>query len=844
MQTVPSIEPLVAQTRFEQQTSFLEQVDFLRLDATRKLNGTHQAEMGQFLTAMPTARLMAAMLSERSLPVIHLLDAGAGVGSLSAACIAEICHWNNLPQEISVIAYEIDPDLVCYLESTLNLCNKRCQQVGIKLTWEILQEDFIEAGVAMLQGGIFAVPLRSFNYAILNPPYRKINSNSRIRKILQTIGIETSNLYTAFLWLVMQMLESGSDLIAITPRSFCNGPYFKKFRQSFLSTMTLRQLHVFECRDRAFQQDAVLQENVIFHAVKENQKADQVIISSSADPEDPTPTFREISYNQLVIPTDPNFFIHIVLDDLGDQVAKQMGTFSTTLEQLGLEVSTGRVVDFRAKSFLRSEPAGDTVPLIYPCHCIDGTVSWPKQHSKKPNALVISDETANLLVPAGFYVLVKRFSAKEERRRVVATLYDPHQVQATDVGFENHLNYYHCNGNGLPVNLAKGLLVFLNSTLVDSYFRQFNGHTQVNATDLRSFNYPSRQQLETLGTKIKDTFLSQDEIDRYVAEELQTMSNASNTPDPVQATRRLEEAKAILRDLGLPKAQQNDRSALTLLALLDLKADDSWSRSSNPLLGITPIMEFISDHYGKKYAPNSRETVRRFTVHQFVEAGIVVVNSDQPRPTNSPDTVYQIEASTLELLRTYGSDTWSHNLRTYLTSIEILRKRYAQERALEQIPIIVTPGRTISLSPGGQNVLVEQIINEFCSRFTPSGTLIYIGDTADKFAYFDHEALAALGVTIDKRGKMPDVVVHHPNKNWLVLIEAVTSHGPINPKRQNELRQLFRDSTAGLVFVTAFLNRKDMVKYLNEISWETEVWVAESPTHMIHFNGERFLGPY
>jgi adenine-specific DNA-methyltransferase len=663
MQTAPHFEPPIAQLCSQQQISFLEQIDFLRIDASRMLNGNHQAEMGQFLTAMSTARFMAAMLGERPLPVIRLLDAGAGVGSLSAACIAEICRWSNLPQEIAVTAYEIDPDLAGYLGNTLSLCSKECQQVGIKLTWEILQEDFIEAGVSMLQGGIFAPPLRSFNCAILNPPYRKINSNSRTRKLLQTIGIETSNLYTAFLWLVIQMLETGSELVAITPRSFCNGPYFKKFRQSLLSTMTLRQLHVFECRDRAFQQDEVLQENVIFHAVKATQTVDRVIISSSTDPEDPTPTFREISYDHLVSPTDPNFFIHIVVDDLGDQVAKQMGTFSTALDQLGLEVSTGRVVDFRAKSFLRFESAEDTAPLIYPCHCIDGTVSWPKQHSKKPNALVINNETANLLVPAGFYVLVKRFSAKEERRRVVATLYNPNQIQATQVGFENHLNYYHCKGNGLSVNLAKGLVIFLNSTLVDSYFRQFNGHTQVNATDLRSFNYPSRQQLEALGMRVSDSFPSQDETDRFVVEELQTMSDRSSTPDPIQATRRIEEAKAILRDLGLPKAQQNDRSALTLLALLNLKAEDAWSRAGNPLLGITPIMEFISDHYGKKYAPNSRETVRRFTVHQFVEAGIVVANPDQPRPTNSPDTVYQIEASTLELLSTYSSEAWSRNLR-------------------------------------------------------------------------------------------------------------------------------------------------------------------------------------
>jgi len=312
-----------------------------------------------------------------------------------------------------------------------------------------------------------------------------------------------------------------------------------------------------------------------------------------------------------------------------------------------------------------------------------------------------------------------------------------------------------------------------------------------------------------------------------------------------QFTSRLEEAKAILRDLNLPMAQQNDRSALTLLALLNLKPDTPWSESSNPLLGITPIINFIAEYYGKEYAPNTRETIRRQTVHQFIEAGLIILNPDKPsRPTNSPKTVYQVSANSLELLRSYQTNEWTEKLRQYLTSVETLKMRYAQERAMERISVQVASGKTLSLSPGGQNILIEQIINEFCSRFTPDGTLIYIGDTGNKWLYFDSQSLKGLGITVESHGKMPDVVVHYNQKNWLVLIEAVTSHSPVNAKRRNELQILFKDSTAGLVFVTAFLNRRDMVRYLNEISWETEVWIAESPTHLIHFNGERFLGPY
>ena len=262
-------------------------------------------------------------------------------------------------------------------------------------------------------------------------------------------------------------------------------------------------------------------------------------------------------------------------------------------------------------------------------------------------------------------------------------------------------------------------------------------------------------------------------------------------------------------------------------------------------MGITPMMNFFEEHYGKRYAPNTRETVRRQTIHQFLDAGVVVINPDQPsRPTNSPYAVYQIEAGLLELLRTYGTADWKKGLETHLASIETLKARYAQARQMKRIPIHISPGKIITLSPGGQNILVERIIKDFCELFTGGGKLVYVGDTDKKWAYFNERLLKSLGVTIDAHGKMPDVIVYIKKKKWLVLIEAVTSHGPVNPKRRNELKRLFKDSKAGLVFVTAFLDRHTMTKYLSDISWETEVWVADAPSHLIHFNGERFLGPY
>lgn len=304
-------------------------------------------------------------------------------------------------------------------------------------------------------------------------------------------------------------------------------------------------------------------------------------------------------------------------------------------------------------------------------------------------------------------------------------------------------------------------------------------------------------------------------------------------------------AKQILVSLGLPRAQQNERSALSLLALINLTPGKTWRDAENPLMGITPIMDWVRQHYDKDYAPNTRETVRRQTMHQFVDAGIVLYNSDQPnRPVNSPKAVYQIEPAALTLLRTFGTAAWHDALTTYLSDRETLIARYAKEREQNQVPVQIAPGKRISLSPGDHSELIKQVIEAFAPRFAPGSVLVYAGDTGDKWGDFDAVLLAGLGVVIDSHGNMPDVVLHYAARNWLLLIETVTSHGPVDGKRHSELAQLFSASTAGLVYVTVFPSRSAMARYLAEIAWETEVWVADAPSHLIHFNGERFLGPY
>lgn len=307
----------------------------------------------------------------------------------------------------------------------------------------------------------------------------------------------------------------------------------------------------------------------------------------------------------------------------------------------------------------------------------------------------------------------------------------------------------------------------------------------------------------------------------------------------------IEAALQILVSLGLPRAQQNERSALCLLALLNLTPSDPWAKADNPLMGITPIMDWAREHYHKDYAPNTRETVRRQTMHQFVDAGLALYNPDKPnRPVNSPQAVYQIEPSALALLRTFGTPQWHDNLTAYLATRETLAARYAKERKQNRVPVEIAPGKEITLSPGEHSKLIRAIIENFAPRFAPGSVLVYAGDTGDKWGYFDAALLAQLGVKVDSHGKMPDVVLYYEAKNWLLLVESVTSHGPVDGKRHAELAQLFAGSNPGLVYVTAFPNRATMGRYLSEIAWETEVWVADDPSHVIHFNGERFLGPY
>ncbi|MBL9146172.1 MAG: Eco57I restriction-modification methylase domain-containing protein [Verrucomicrobiaceae bacterium] len=484
------------------------------------LDGRERQEaLGQFLTPSPVGDFMASLFS--TLPRdVRLIDAGAGAGALTVAFVRRACAKGSGVKSIHATAYELDTKILPALQATLAECESLCRTRGVSFTTEVHHADFIQTMAGKLSGDLFSTSAPLFNVAIANPPYKKINTASPERLALRSVGLETSNLYTGFVGLLARLLDDGGQLVAITPRSFCNGPYFRPFREDFLNQMELQRLHVFESRDAAFRDDAVLQENVIFQAIKGKAQPPIVTVSSSSGEAGASITAKGFPFAEIVYPNDAERFIHIPADTGHASATALLSDLPASLASLGLTVSTGRVVDFRLKNALRPAPGPGTVPLLYPCHFNGGTVHWPKLEARKPNAILDNAETRPWLVPSGLYLLTKRFTSKEERRRLVACLFDPADVKAEWIGFENHLNYFHANGKGLERKLALGLFVYLNSTLVDQYFRCFSGHTQVNATDLRKLAYPDRATLEAMGTALKRSDSSQDELDHLVEHHL------------------------------------------------------------------------------------------------------------------------------------------------------------------------------------------------------------------------------------------------------------------------------------------------------------------------------------
>lgn len=309
---------------------------------------------------------------------------------------------------------------------------------------------------------------------------------------------------------------------------------------------------------------------------------------------------------------------------------------------------------------------------------------------------------------------------------------------------------------------------------------------------------------------------------------------------------KIDEAQEILKTLGLPPAQQNEMSALTLLALCDVKVNGVWSDSTRQSMGVTKgVMTFVNENYKmtQPYAPNTRETFRRQVLHQLVQARVVDYNPDIPDlPVNSPRAHYAISNEALDVIQSYGSAEWDNKLSTFISSVGKLSEIYDKAREMQMIPVVIE-GEEYKLSAGKHNVIQAAVIEEFAPRFAPGAKVLYIGDTAKKDLYVNTEILEKIGIPITEHSKLPDIVIYDEEKEWLFLIEVVTSHGPVSPKRVLELEDFLKDCKIGKVYVTAFPDKAEFRKHIADVAWETEVWIADNPDHMIHFNGDRFIGP-
>lgn len=828
---------------------------------------TYRKQHGQIFTPPDIARFMARQLG----PIKsgdRILDPAIGSGVLACAII-DYAITQGQPLEFWLDGYEIDAELCQAARKLLKQAIEYAASYGITVHVRIYQEDFVLTSVTPSQPYLFLADSSDrsnkhtlYSHIIANPPYFKLNSNDpRVAAVVGQFQGYT-NIYTLFIALAVKRLVQQGRACFIVPRSFCSGRYFSSFRKEFIQEALPSAIHLFDSRQNTFKEASVLQENIIFTFRRRSVRSPQLpetthlSISASKDTSELDSTAlisRQISIRQFVGQRYGTLFFRLPTGELDEQIVEVVDSWTGSLSQYGLNVSTGPVVAFRAHSWLTDTEAvlqNRAVPLLWIHNVKAQQVEWPVAKGNKPQAISLTPEAQPLLLPVRNYVLLRRFSAKEEARRLIAAPFLANQHHYQWIGLENHLNYIYRETVELQVEEAIGLSALFNSALLDRYFRIINGNTQVNAVELRALPLPPLEVIQELGRNIHTNGMGNSpDIDAVTYAMLQNSGYLSSDFPLIRETRltmgKIQEAQDILKTLGLPPAQQNEISALTLLVLAQLAEETPWSEAKRRSLRIHDILLEIKLRYNREYAENTRETIRRQVIHQFEQAGIVVRNPDDPTlSTNSPRTHYTLSDSAIRTLRSYHSKNWQQAALAFLETQGALFEVYQKKRTQHKVPLRLANGEEYHLSPGQHNELQAAIVEEFGPRFAPGAKLLYLGDTENKTLILDSEGFEALGISAPYHDKLPDVVFYDQTRNWLFLVEAVTSHGPVSPKRHFELEEAFNECLANRIYVSAFLDFVAFKSFLTEIAWETEVWLAEIPDHLIHFNGDRFLGPY
>ncbi|WP_415319730.1 Eco57I restriction-modification methylase domain-containing protein [Clostridium perfringens] len=486
-----------------------KRIESLFLNCDGIIDDRNKSKYAQFHTPWNIACYMAKMFKRPKCKTIRILDPGSGFGILTAAFINNILKSkNNNIRKIFITMLEIDKKVIAKLENNMNVISQICNEKGIEIKYEIYNENFISAFSILQKNNIY-------NYAIINPPYMKLKTKSEDKKILKNIGLDSTNYYSAFVSLAKRLLVKNGEIVAITPRSFCNGEYFYGFRKDLLKDMMFEKIHLFESRNEVFKNNEVLQESIIYHCVKNKSISKNIQISYSYDESFNNLTEKKCKVDDIILSNDDKLVIRILKHNEEDSIIKKINSLDSTLDKLGISVSTGPIVDFRENedSLLKHYEHG-SMPIIFSEHIFFNNMEWPKLNIKKYNYIIPNDLNKKKLRNKGIYLLVKRITSKEDKRRIISTICNIKQYKY--ITFDNKVNYYHINKSGFNYNIAKGLNIYLSSTIVDIYFRTISGNTQVNVSDLKSLKYPNKLQLLELAKHYSYVKGNQKRIDNLV----------------------------------------------------------------------------------------------------------------------------------------------------------------------------------------------------------------------------------------------------------------------------------------------------------------------------------------
>lgn len=828
----------------------------------RRTAAAHKKTLGQFFTPVRIGEYLAGWATPPIGPVVRVLDPGFGTGVLSCCLLEHFAAVAPGLRRIELDAYDLDEQLRPAAQAVLDHLTTWLAARGIELVARLQLADFVLAHAAVWQFPL-AAPT-TYDVVISNPPYFKLGQHDP-RNTLAGVGQAQPNMYALFAVLAARLTRPGGELLFLVPRSFSSGPYFARFRRFALHHWRWSRFHLFHSRRAAFKKDAVLQETVLFKAVRQpGSPADApapVVITASAGMHDlADATVFERPLADLIGPERQGSLLFLPTDAEEYALLARFRGWTHRLADLGVGVSTGPVVAFRATASLRETAAPGSLPLLWMDNVAStgGRLRWPLAARTKPQHLA-ADTPAALLVPNRNYVLLRRVSAKDDARRLMAAPYLAADWPASRLGLENKLNYLYARRGELSPVQAIGLAALLSSRPYDQFFRLFNGNTQVSATEARELPVPAWPSIEALGAQVQahgwqvaDELVAQllhlPHSSYPLPANLMAEPNAPYESSAAELPAKVREAQQVLLALGLPAPQQNKISAYTLLALASLGPDDPWSAATGHSKRVSRgIRDFIGARYGQEYKENTRETFRRQVLHQLVQAGLVVYNPDEPNlPVNSPKAHYALAPEAIALLRAYGTKQWTARLATFHGQHEALTAQYAGARDLQRITLVLPDGRSVALSPGLHNEVQRAVLEQFLPAFVPGAQLLYLGDTEQKHLVEVTKTPQCLNIPLGQHSKLPDVVLLQPRPDgseWLFLIEVVTSHGPVSPKRKMELQELLKACPAGPVYVTAFPDFKLFKKYSAALAWDTEVWIQEMPAHLIHFNGDRFLGP-